>query len=146
MAATSFFGGAFFGGEFFNTATAADVTPSGGYEYARLGLPRRTKADIAKARERYGIPNKEALALAAIAEVAARQAERLELDKQKRFEELHRELLLRNIEWDAKYLEKLNFQRERLIDAEIAYRIKLPRRSEEEVITLLLMAAAVAVS
>jgi hypothetical protein len=67
----------------------------------------------------------------------------LEQDAQKRFEELLRELELQGIEFDARYLEALNIQRERLIDAEIAARLRLIRE-DEELIILLLMAASVA--
>jgi len=66
----------------------------------------------------------------------------LERDEQKRFEELLRELQLQGIEFDARYLEALNIQRERLIDAEISARYRLIRE-EEELIILLLMAASV---
>jgi hypothetical protein len=84
----------------------------------------------------------EARAQAVIADVAARQAERLELDAQKRFEELSRELQLKGIEWEARYLEALNIQREALIDAEIGARLRARLQGEEELLVLLLMAAA----
>jgi hypothetical protein len=67
----------------------------------------------------------------------------LEQDAQKRFDELLRELELQGIEFDARYLEALNIQRERLIDAEIAARLRLIRE-DEELLILLLMAASVA--
>ena len=79
---------------------------------------RRTQEDIRRARERFGITDEAA---AAIREVALRQAERLEQDAQKRFEEL---------------------ERERLISEEIALRIR-KIQNDEEVILMLLMAAAV---
>ena len=104
---------------------------------------RRTKRDISRERERYGIQDE--LALAAIAEVAARQAERLELDEQKRFEELSRELELRRIEWDARYLEALNVMRERLIGEEIAALMHRKLRDEEDILVLMMMAAGITI-
>ena len=123
----------------------APPRPSGGIPYtARDGLPR-SKRDISRARKRFGLDDgadREVVAATVIADVAARQALVLERDSQKRFEELLRELQLQGIEFDARYLEALNIQRERLIDAEIAARYRLIRE-EEELIILLLMAASV---
>ena len=105
-----------------------------------LELPSpRTRKEISRERERYGI--RDELALAAIAEVAARQAERLEIDRQKQFDELYRELELRKIEFDSRYLEALALEREALIDEEIG-RILRRRLYDEEVLLLLLIAAA----
>ena len=99
---------------------------------------------LARARERFGIPDEERLAAErAIAVIAARQAERLERDEQKRFEELERELNLLDIEWEAKYLDALNLERERLIDAEIAVRLKRLLDEQEIIVMLLLVAASV---
>ena len=143
MAATSFFGGEFFGGEFFNQGGVVVVTPtvspSGGFPYRDT---LRTRKDIAKARERFGIPDPERLAAEAIAEVAKRQAERLEQDEQKRFEELSRELALRGIEWDGRHLAALNNARQRIIDAEIGLRLNALRRREDEEIVLLMLIAS----
>ena len=80
-------------------------------------------------------------ALEAIAEVARRQAERLELDEQKRFEELERELSLRSVEWEARYLDLLNEQREALINEEIG-RLLRRKVAEEEELLLILLAAS----
>ena len=125
---------------------APTIRPSGGIPYtARDGLPR-SKRDISRARKRFGLDDgadREVVAATVIADVAARQALVLERDAQKRFEELLRELQLQGIEFDARYLEALNIQRERLIDAEIAARYRLIRE-DEELIILLLMAASVA--
>lgn len=118
--------------------------PAGGGGYnPSQGLYERppSRKEISKARERLGLQDK--LALAAIAEIAARQAERLELDEQKRFEELSRELQLRGIEWEARYLEALNLERGRLIDAEIGRLLK--RKLTDETMILMLLAAAAAV-
>jgi len=105
-----------------------------------------SRRDISRARKRFGLDDgadREVVAATVIADVAARQALRLERDEHKRFEELLRELQLQGIEFDARYLEALNIQRERLIDAEIAARLKL-KLEDEELIILLLMAASVA--
>ena len=106
-----------------------------------------SRRDISRARKRLGLDDgfrdTETVAAAVIADVAARQALVLEQDAQKRFEELLRELQLQGIEFDARYLEALNIQRERLIDAEIAARLRL-KREDEELLILLLMAASVA--
>ena len=80
-------------------------------------------------------------ALESIAEVARRQAERLELDEQKRFEELERELSLRSVEWEARYLDLLNEQRESLINEEIG-RLLRRKIAEEEELLLILLAAS----
>mgnify|MGYP001604107185 FL=1 len=64
------------------------------------------------------------------------------MDEQQRLEELHRELQLRGIEWDARYLEALNEQRERLLDAEIAQRLRKIREEQELLMFLMLVAAA----
>lgn len=126
------------------TPPPADVAVAGppvggGYNPSQGLYPRYPdKLARSKDRERFGI--RDAVALA-IAEVAARQAERLEQDEHKRFEELHRELELRGIEWRASYLEALNLERGRLIDAEIGRLLK--RKLEDEMIVLMLLAAAV---
>ena len=142
--ATAFQSNAFANNAFQIDVVDVNQAPSGGVP----AYPRApTRKDIRKARERFGIPDEKMLAAeSVIAQVAAAQAKLLEYDAQKRFEELHRELLLRGIEWEARYLESLNLQRERLIDAEIAYRMALLQRNNKEAVMLLLMAAAVAVS
>lgn len=142
MSAISFFGGEFFGGEFFNTGSAAPVgpAPSGGYAYSGHEVRRRTADDIRRSREEFGVIPKQAEEV--IGQVALNQAERLEIDQQKRFDELLRELQLRGIEFEARYLEALNAQREALINAEIARRIR-EKMADEEMLTLLLVAAAI---
>ena len=106
------------------------------------GDQRRTAEDIRRDRERFGIVIPTS-ASAAISEVAERQVSRLELDEQKRFEELARELELRRIEWRAEYLEELNARRERMITAEIAARLRLlQRQQEEEALTMIVAMTA----
>lgn len=111
--ATSFFGGAFFGGEFFSGATTQ--TFSGGY-YEHHPYWRPVK--------RRGIPDE---AVQIIDAVAIRQAEQLGLDEQQRFEELTRELELKGITYEIRYLKALNELRERLIDEEIGKRLRQKR-------------------
>lgn len=88
-----------------------------------------------KKRRKY---QKEDVIQAVIEAVAARQAAALELDEHKRLEELVRELDLRAIEWESRYLELMNSERQRLIDQEIR---KLLRKKidDDEAISLMLM-------
>jgi hypothetical protein len=114
----------------------------GGYNPSQGLYPRPpSRQQVSRDRERVGLLDE--LALQAIAEVAARQAERLEQDAQKRFDELSRELQLRGLEWEARYLETLNAKREELIDAEILSRLKAKFRADDEMIVLMLLAASI---
>ena len=120
-------------------APTADTRPKGRAAWLLDNeQQRRTRKDISRERERYGIQDE--LALEAIAEVAARQAERLEMDAQKRFEELARELELRRIDFDGRYLDAMNVMRERLITEEIAARLHRKLKDEADIILLLMMA------
>ena len=140
MAQHNFFGGDFFGGDFF-----FGVHPSGGGVSGNIPdtlrvRQGRTRSEIAKERRKYGIHDDYA---EIIHEVAVSQVARLEVDEQKRFEELHRELELRKIAWQGRYLEVLNQLREQMINAEIADRIRLAmRRDEEDMMALVLLAAS----
>lgn len=100
---------------------------------------RRTPEDLRRDRERFGISLE---AQGVISAVAAGQANRLELDAQKRFEELERELQAQEIAWRAEYLTALNAERERLITAEIAARLQAKQRDDETIILALLAAVA----
>lgn len=128
--------------EGFRAGAAAPVTPANeprgtaGWLWPHAD-ERRSRAEIRKARERFGIPDEVAQA---IAEIAARQAERAEQDQQKQFDELYRELELRRIEFDARYLAALSAMREAYIEQAMAFQ----QREEEEVVILLMAAAAVA--
>ena len=75
-------------------------------------------------------------------EVAARQAEALDLDELQRKEELLAELKLRGIETRALHFEELTRQREALIDAEIARRIQAIYNADLEAAAVLIMIAA----
>src|SRR5678816_2562519 len=114
---------------------------SGGYgSYgggARVGR-RRPPEELRKQREELGIIPPEAQD--AIAEVAARQAERLELDAQKQYDELRGELLLRNIQIETRHLEELAAIRERLIREEIASRLRM--RLDMDALWMLVQIAA----
>ena len=121
-------------------APDSGVKPSGGIP-STLKVRGRSRKDVEQSRKRYGLSD---LATDVIAQVAARQVESLEADEQKRFEELHRELTLRGVEFDRRYFEVLSEIRERLITEEIASRLRLKLREEEEIMVLLMMAAAVA--
>lgn len=105
---------------------------------SRLHL--RTKEDIRKDRARFGIPEEAA---AVVASVAARQAEALEGDAQKRFEELAGELKLREIHFEARFLEAMNTERQRLIDAEIGKYLRLKIEEEDLMLMLMVVAACV---
>ena len=124
------------------TPPPAPQQSSGGLpEYGR----RRTRKELAEDRKRFGIIEPQALEV--IAEVAARQADRLELDRQKQFDELARELQIQRIEWQAGMLEALAEERSRLIDAEIGKRLReqaILRQNENEIMMLTLIAAAAA--
>ena len=131
------FNNAIFNNAVFNTGfIASSIRPSGGIP-ATLRIPRRTRKDIRRARKLFGIPDEAA---EVIATVAARQVDHLEGDAQKRFEELRRELQLRRLEWRSGYLEALNAERERLIDAEIARLLRV-RNDNEELMMLVALAA-----
>ena len=70
--------------------------------------------------------------------VAAEQVARLERDEHKRFEELERELQLRGVTWEARYLEALNLRRELLIDQEIERLLKQKLDDDNRLILILM--------
>lgn len=126
--------------DFGEEVTVASARPSGGFPAYDGG---RTKREVTRDRERFGIPDEERLeAERVIREIALRQAQKLERDEQKRFEELSRELKLRKIEWEGRYLESLNIQRQKLIDDELYERFKR-FRDEQDILLLLMMASVV---
>ena len=120
-----------------------DDRPKGTAEWLwQSAVDRRAPEDVRRARERFGVLPREAAE--AIAEVAARQVERSEQDEQKRFDELLRELQLRSIEFEARYLDALAVLRERLIEDALRQAVIRQQQQEEEVMILMLVAAAVA--
>lgn len=88
-------------------------------------------------RKKHGIPQEVD---EIIKQVAASQVARLEADKQKQFEELERELELRALKWERKYLTALAEEREYLINQEIGrlLREKILRDEEEAILAVLL--------
>ena len=109
--------------------------PSQGY--TGYETRRRTPEEVRREREDFGI-----LPRRIIADVAARQAERLEQDAQKQYDELQRELQLQGIEWDARYLAALADLRERLIGEEIARRLQMQLNNEATMMLLVMAAVA----
>jgi hypothetical protein len=100
---------------------------------------QRSAEDIRKARQRFGVIPPDVQAT--IAEVAARQAQQLDLDQQKQFDELYRELEIKRLGFEARYMEALALQREALINEEIGRRLRLVME-EDDLILLTLIAAA----
>ena len=139
----NFFGGAFFGGGFFGGGTVqggGGKHPSQGLGYTGYETRTRTKKEIKEERERLGILPRKVERI--IQDVALRQAQKLELDKQKQFEELSRELRVQKIEWEGRFLEVLNAEREKLIDREIASRLRFRLQEENDLMTLIVLAAS----
>ena len=109
-----------------------EIVPSGGrVEYHPfLGRLERKK--------KHGIPQEVD---EIIKQVAASQVARLELDKQKQFEELERELELRALKWERKYLRALAEERDFLMNEEIGRLLyEKFRQQEEEAILAILLA------
>jgi hypothetical protein len=117
------------------------VRPSGGFP---ANDRARSREEISRARERFGIRDDVAQALAAVAQRQAEASltEQTEADEQKRFDELYRELQLRSIEFEARYLEALAGMREAFLE-ETRRNIK-KRQEEEDLMLLMMLAAAVA--
>ena len=134
---TNFFGGAFFGGGFFgggSTTGGGGSSPSQGYSGHEV--VRRTKEDIRRDREKFGVIPKTVERV--INEVAQRQALREEQDRQKQYDELTGELKLKNLALESRYLDYLSSKREGLI----ADRLEKDRLHKMKILTLLLMASA----
>lgn len=133
------FNAAIFNNAVFNTGVVETPTiPQGGGGY-HPSQGYRTERDISRARRRLGLKDKVALAEDIIADVAARQAERLEQDRHKQFEELQRELEIEEILLDASHIEALNNAREALIDAEL--KVHFRRLQEQEELEMLILVA-----
>ncbi|MGH9426754.1 MAG: hypothetical protein ACRD2L_10700 [Terriglobia bacterium] len=115
---------------------APEVIPSGGFPARELREALEGRSWRDKLKEQ---PIQEH-AIQAIEQIAYRQAQSLELDKQKRFEDLSRELQIREIEWDSRYLELLNQRREALIDQEIGLLLR-QKRDDDDIQALVLMAS-----
>ena len=145
---TNFFGGAFFGGGFFGNLPTTTQQGGGGYNpsqgnlhpYGGHEVRTRTREEISKAREAFGLIDRHALQV--IESVALRQAQSLEVDEQKRFDELKNSLDLEKIQWNTRYLELMNLQREAFIEAEIASRLSAKLALDERNQLMLLALAA----
>ena len=137
MASNSFFGGQFFEGNYIGTDA---VSGNAGHGIpATLRVPARTRKEIERDRERFGIARE------VIQSIAESQVRLLEMDAQKQFDELQNELQLRGIELEARHLDALNAERQRLLDAEIELRLQqIMRQRADEQMVLMLLAAAVA--
>jgi len=84
----------------------------------------------------------DAKAAEVVADVAELQARNLAMDEQQRLEQLARELELKGIEWDSRYLKLLNAQREQLIDEEIGRPLRTKQvdlQAQQEASILLLL-------
>ena len=138
--------GAYQGTQYKAYQGSVDLPPAGGGGYhPSQGLPpsvharAKTKEQTRKERELYGLLPKVEQVLESVAES---QVSRLELDQQKQYEELTRELELQGISFESRYLEILANIRESLIEAEIKDRFK--RINEEgDVLTMLMAIASV---
>lgn len=135
---TNFFDGPFFDGPFFDDqqiiVSGGGSSPSQGY--TGYEVRRRTKEEVRKEREKYGIIPKQVERI--ISQVAKRQALAEEQDRQKQYDELAGELKLRNLEIEATYLESLALEREILL----AEKMEEMRLKKVRIMTLLLMAAS----
>ena len=119
--------------------------PSGGWpipgKRKKLHLPAYPTAEqLRKQREELGILPKTA---AIIESVAQRQAAAMRYDEQRYFEELNRELELQGIEFEGRYLESLNIQRIKIIDAEIGRLLKIQLDKEDMEVIIAIVAASI---
>ena len=123
------FGDSFGAGAAAAAAAAAATASPGGYwarEFRRRFKPKHEK-----------IPEQ---IQEVILDVAERQVQRLEHDELKQLEELERELQLRGIEWESRYLTALNEEREFLINQEIGGLLRQKIENDETALVLILSA------
>ena len=116
-----------FGAAAASAAAAATASPGGGY-WARE-FKRRYKPKYERIPEQIQ---------EVISYVAERQVQRLEHDELKRLEELERELQLRGIEWESRYLTALNEEREFLINQEIGSLLRQKLENDQAALVLIL--------
>src|SRR4051812_46969320 len=117
-----------------------DDRPKGTAEW--LGPPyqdQRSRESISKARARFGITDAAAEVIAAVAarQAAEEAAQAAAADEQRRYEEFSRELELRSLEFEGRYLEALSALGAKKL-AEIREQQEL-----EDVLALLAIAASV---
>lgn len=118
----------------------ADDRPKGTAEWLSAYPYGRTAEDIRKARERFGIKDAAAEVIEAVAarQAAEEAAAKATADEQRRFEELTRELELRSIEFEGRYLEALSALRQEMLQ-------QIREQQElEDVLALIAIAAAAA--
>lgn len=128
--------GVAWGASWTRTATVAQQ-PSGGY--LRGSDRRRTKREIDEARRRFGIDVPDEV-IETIQEAAADQVADLETDAKKQERDLRMRLRVRQLKFEARQLEWLAAERERLINEELV-RITTTMRNNETITRLMLLAA-----
>ena len=114
-------------------ASTPAVTPSGGFPSGtyvdRTGKLRHAWADlpfpptreqVRKQRQDWGILPKAAEVIERVAERQAKELPGHRLDDGQRVDELIRELDAESVQWEGRYLDLLQAERERIITAEIA--------------------------
>lgn len=116
-----------FGAAAASAAVAATASPGGGYWVRQFKLRYKPK------HERIPEQIQEV-----ILDVAERQTQRLEHDELKRLEELERELQVRGVEWESRYLEALNEEREFLINQEIGRLLRQKLENDRTALVLIL--------
>ena len=135
-------GNAFQGISQFAFQGSVDLPPStpvgGGYIRHHPDYFKKSRKQIRKEREAVGISTQ---VLDLIDGVAKRQAEVVQSDPQKQFEELERALELAEVDWQARYLEVLNDLRERYISEEISRLLAKKLSDEEDEMRLMALAA-----
>ena len=116
------------------------VTGGGGYIRHHPDYFRKSRKRIREEREALGIPS---AVLDLLEGVAKRQAEALQSDPHKQFEELERALELADVQWQARYLEVLNDLRERYIAEEISRLMAKKLADEDDEMKLVMLAALI---
>ena len=129
----------------FDSGDAQTVVASGGGDWGGRRFNTREDEERIKAlqawlKEQHEKDYAKHNPVEIVKEVARRQVETLGLDEHQRFEELERELEAREIEWDVKYLDLLNLERSKYLDAEIKRLIQI-QRDEDEAMLVILIAA-----
>ena len=123
----AFWAGGAFGNEFVSPVATEEGLSGGWWEYGTLSERRIRRK-----------PEEIESALEVIQEVALRQSKSLLTDEQKIYDELSRELELKGLKLEAKYLETLNSTREMLITLEIKKLLKKKIQEEDEALLMLI--------
>ena len=137
MFGNGYFGAGYYGDGYFGPAgsAAAATTFVGSY----FDVPGKEERAVAARKwlEDHGLEPKAAQI---IEDVALRQAQELDLEEQQRFEELDKALRARSIRWHDNYLEMLNVQRQRIIDEEIASRLRQLEADNDAIMVIAIVA------